>query len=93
MNIQNSLYLRDKSFRFDQCNTCQLFIRISQKSFSFAICDTADKQVHALYQSGSLKSAEEIMDELNRESGYFTQNFETVKIIIETFSFTFIPES
>ena len=93
MKIRAAHYLRDKDFRFDQSEDCELLIKVSPKRFSFAILDRLDNKVHALYHSELLQSADEIIEEVNTDSHYFNQTFKNVKIASETFNFTFIPDS
>ncbi|WP_207532832.1 DUF3822 family protein [Desertivirga arenae] len=90
MNNIGTIHLKDYNFDLSQAEESELLIKVSPKRLSYAIIN-ASKQVSVLFDTALEMSLTETIDELLSENEYLKQPYKAVKILTETFNFTFIP--
>jgi len=93
MNDFRKLHLRENDFHPDKASSCELLIKLSFNRLSYSIINTLDKQIYVLYDSILLNPLTDLLEELFKDLDYFSFTYKDIKISIETFDFTFIPEA
>jgi len=91
MNNIGTIHLKDPNFDLNPAESSELLIKVSPKRLSYAIINE-EKKVTALYDTALQMSLTETVDELFAENSYLKLNYKSVKIQVETFNFTFIPD-
>lgn len=91
MNNNGTLHLKVNDFPPGQAENCELLIRISTGRLSFAVINTEQNLLKALFDSVLFSSVAETFNGLWNQNDYLSYTFRKVKIATETFNFTFIP--
>jgi len=91
MNYTGTLHRVNKDFQQAMAENSELLIKVSPKRLSYAVVDNK-KQIVALYDEALQMPVEETLEELLTDSDELNFNYQTVKISVETFNYTFIPE-
>ena len=91
MNYTGTLHRVNKDFQQAIAENSELLIKVSPKRLSYAVVDNK-KQIVALYDEALQMPVEETLEELLTDSDELNFNYQTVKISVETFNYTFIPE-
>ena len=95
--MNSPIHLTDEEFNLDSSGDRHLLIHIADQSYSCAIIDKERSRLGVVVkkkfgqQAGSMNSSEKLEIILS-DNGYLKQDFQSVKISVETTAFTFVPE-
>lgn len=90
MNSNPTLHVKVNGFSDEQSKVCELLIRTTPESVSYAIIDKQENIVKALTHVKTNTPAE-TLSRLISQDDYLNFTFQKVKISSETFNFAFIP--
>ena len=87
----NSLLLVDPNFRTEATVNCNLLLRITNDSFSYAIIDKNSDQIRVIFDKQGCENVEQNLKSAFETDPYLSQKYQTIKAAVHTSNFIFIP--
>lgn len=87
----NSLLLVDPDFKTDAAANCELLLKITNDSFSYAVLDQDSEQVKVIFDLQGLEDVHHILRDAFSADQYLSRSYGSVKAAIHTSNFVFIP--
>lgn len=88
----NSILLIDPSFEPANSQNLSLLVKIGADTFSYAIIDTENKFVHAVYDEQECTSGYEKLKERLKSDAYLKLNYKDVKVAAHTQNLLYVPQ-
>ena len=93
MNSKNSILLVDPEFDPNTAENCNLLIRITADSLSYAIIDKTHQQIKAVYDRQDCRDVAEVLSARLKQDTYLMLTFKEVKISVYTENTIAIPNA
>ncbi len=87
----NSLFLIDPDFKADASENCRLLLKITNDSFSYAVTDVHNGQVHLIFDKQACEDVAQALEEAFAKDIYLQRNYQSIKASVHTDHFVFIP--
>ncbi|WP_448104570.1 DUF3822 family protein [Pedobacter panaciterrae] len=91
MNSKNSILLVDPEFDPNTAADCNLLIKITADSFSYAIIDKSNNQLKAVYDQQECQNVSKALSEKLRTDSYLSLPFKEIKASVHTENSIAIP--
>ncbi|WP_449437708.1 DUF3822 family protein [Pedobacter steynii] len=91
MNSKNSILLVDPEFDPNTATNCNLLIKITADSFSYAIIDKSSNQLKAVYDQQECQNVSKQLSEKLRTDSYLSLPFKEIKASVHTENSIAIP--
>ncbi len=91
MKGSGKLHIADQTLIESRAEACELLIYVSEQLVSYAVTDTENKHLCALYSVFNTEGHHENFNELQQVYPYLQLDFKAVKLAVKTRNFTFIP--
>jgi len=91
MNTKNSLLLLDPEFDPHTAPQCNLLLKITKDSFSYAIINQEHKELKAVFDEQECKNTLQTLTRLLKNDPYLSYSFKEVKIAMTTDNCVTIP--
>lgn len=88
----NSLLLVDPGFTADASVNCQLLLKITNDSFSYAVVDQQSEQIKVIFDKQGCTDLNQYLQFAFESDRYLLQSYGAVKAAIHTSNFIFIPD-
>lgn len=93
MNSKNSILLVDPEFDPNTAENCNLLIKITADSFSYAIIDKSHQQIKAVYDQQDCSNVTEALAGRLKHDSYLMLPFKAIKISVYTENTIAIPDA
>ncbi|MFD2288155.1 DUF3822 family protein [Pedobacter petrophilus] len=87
----NSLLLIDPGFKADASVNCQLLLKITNDSFSYAVVDQHSEQIRIIFDKQGCTDLHQDLKSAFETDHYLSQPYGAVKAAVHTSNFIFIP--
>lgn len=87
----NSLLLVDPDFKADSSVNCQLLLKITNDSFSYAVVDEDSEQIKVIFDKQSCTNLPLDLKSAFETDQYLSKPYAAVKAAVHTLNFIFIP--
>ncbi|MFW0718772.1 DUF3822 family protein [Pedobacter sp. N23S346] len=88
----NSLLLVDPDFKADTSVNCQLLLKITNDSFSYAVVDQHSEQIKVIFDKQGCTDLDRDLQSAFESDRYLSQSYGAVKAAVHTSNFIFIPD-
>jgi len=89
---QNSLLLIDPNFKAESSVNCNLLLKITNDSLSYAVLSNNHEEIHVIFDKQGCTDVEQELKKAFEIDAHLGLNYKNIKVAIHTNSFVFIPD-